>query len=356
MIQIMPSVPQILSLKQIRYSVLCFIFGSIPITSFFVGVTKQESWIVVIIGYVVSLLVISMYLYMARQYPGMNMIDIHRAVFGHIIGNIFSVILLLFFLSLAFLNLNTIGDFMTNYIMPETPEAAFLIIFILVCSFAVRSGFTSIIRLSFIFVVIIILVVAFNTLMLLKDMDFNNLLPVFQLPLKSYIQATHSNSIIIFCETVVFFMFVPFINDSKKIRKPMMLGLTYGAVVVLIMVLRDALVLGNAYTFVSIPSYEAIRLINISDILARFESFYTGVLLIAQFIKVCILYYAVVFGFTQLLGLKSEKTLVFPIGAVIVCFASIAFESAMGAAFWGQNVATVYSTFFEVAIPFIVFV
>ena len=340
-----------ISSKQLMFSVGCFIQGSALLTGFVAGVTKQDTWIAVISGFVISLVIIGLYNTLANRFPGKNIIQISFSVFGPIFGRVVSLFYVFFFLSLAFLNTDIMGDFYAGYIMPETPKIVFEAMLIFICAWAVRKGVETMTRYSVLFVILAFLVLFFNSILLISSMKFNNFLPAFTLPIKKYVQASHTMAILPFSEIFIFFMFFPNVKNPDGIKKAMYGGLLIGSVTFFINVLRDISVLGSVNALYTSPTFEVVRLINVGNVLTRFEVLYATILVILLFFKVSMVYYAAVYGVAEIFGLRSYRILVPAFGVIIVVLALSVFESAIDSAYWGKNFSAVYSTFFEVILP-----
>ena len=340
-----------ISARQLMFSIACFVQGSSLISSFVTATTKQESWIVVIAGYIVSLPILGMYAALAHTFPGKSIVEISIIVFGNILGRIVSLLYIYFFFSLAFLNTEVLGGFINGFIMLKTPMIAILIMFIFVCAWAVRSGVETMTRYSVPFVIITFIMLFITSILLIKDMKFDNLFPIFSLPMVKYIQSTHTMAILPFCEIFSFFMLFPYVKETNKISSALFGGMTIGAITLLLTILRDAAVLGPLIPILSSPNYEAIRFIDVEHILTRLEVIYAGILIMLIFFKVVIVFFAAVTGIAQVFNLHSYRTLVPIVGVLIIIFSFEAFGSAVESSYWGANVAAVYSTLFEVILP-----
>lgn len=122
-----------ISSSQLMFSMACFIFGSTLLTGFVTGVTQQETWISTIAGYILSLPILVIYVLLANKYPGKSIIQITIEIFGDVLGRVISIFYIFFFFSLCFLNTNDVGDFVSGYIMPDTPVVAIYIMFVFIC-------------------------------------------------------------------------------------------------------------------------------------------------------------------------------------------------------------------------------
>jgi spore germination protein KB len=173
-----------ISSSELMFSVACFIQGSILLVSFTTGITKQDTWIVVLLGMIISVPIILMYVSLAEKFPGKNLIQINDVTFGPYLGKLVSLCYIWFFMSLACLNLRDVGNFVTTYMLNKTPMIVILITFTSLCAWTVRKGIELIVRISSLFVTFIVIEVLMTFLLLFKDMDFTSFLPAFQLPLR----------------------------------------------------------------------------------------------------------------------------------------------------------------------------
>jgi spore germination protein KB len=293
---------------------------------------------------------------LSERFPGKSLIEINDIVLGKIIGKLFSILYIFYFFSLVCLNANLFSEFTVGATLPETPTLVILIMLIFVCCYAVRKGPKVITYYSTLFVVIAILILIFNSLMLIKDMKLSNFQPFFSLPVIKYIQTTQTVIALPFAETIVYFAFFPNLKEPTNIKKPLFGGLTIGALTILGIVLRDTSVLGPLVSYVISPAFETVRLINVGGIFTRMEVFYATVLTVLIFFKVSILFYVTTKSIEQLLHLNSYKTLI-PVIGILAVYASLTiFTSSFEHTFWGSNVAAVYSTFFVFILPLITFI
>ncbi len=342
-----------ISASQLMFSVCYYMQGSLLVFGFFSGITKQESWIVIVSGALICLPFIGIYIYLIRQFPGKNLMEINDLVFGKFVGKIISIMYIFFFLSIAAFNLRDVGNFVVGVLMPETPISAVLISFIFICSWAVYKGIQVIVRYSMIMTYLWIVLVFITFILLLTEFELNNYLPIFSLPFSAYMQATHISNAISFNEIVIFMVFLPYVRDKKFIKKSFFSGYILGAFLILLLILRDIPVLGTFVSVSSIPTYESLKMIHVAEIFTRMEILFAILRLIVLFFKISILYYAVVLCVAQLCKLKTYKPLVFVIGSIIISFSLIVFESPIENLIWGKETAPSFSSIFEIVLPLI---
>lgn len=337
----------VLSSSQLMFLVAGFIQGSVLLVAFTNTITKQYTWQVVLSGLAVSFPVVLTNMMLAKRFPDKNLIQITDIIYGRYLGKLISFLYIWFFFAVASFMLGFVGDIFKNYIMPETPKLVFCVMFALVCAWVVRYGIEVLARTSVLFVMIAIIEILITYVLLLKDMKITNFLPFFELPLKSFIQGTNIMVAIPYLEIMVFLMVTPYVNKAKEVKKSVILGLLIGAACLLLVTVRNTAVLGITSTIMTSPSIEAVRLIDIGDIITRLEMLVMITLLVTLYMKISVLYYATALAIAQLFKLRSYKPLVFPIGCMIISFAMLAYDSMMENADVGAKIAPVYTLAFE---------
>jgi len=324
---------------QLTFAIGAFILGSSLLTSFVLSVSAQDSWLMVLISTLISFLIYWMYIVLSQKFPGKDLIEINDEVFGSIVGKIISLFYLYFFFSLAALNTKDVGNFVSGYVLPESPGPVVLVMFVFICAWAVRKGVSTMLRYGFLFTIMSVLFLGFSIIFLIKDMHFGNFLPFLHLPIATYLQSINIITIIPFCEIVVFFMIFPHIDQPKKLKKSVLFGLLIGATML--------------FLIISMPSYESVRIINISNVITRTEILFAIAFLVLLFFKISIIYYAIVITLARIFKLRTYRPIVYVTGIIIIVYALITFDSPMENAFWGSNVAPIFSSLFEVLLPLI---
>jgi spore germination protein KB len=345
-----------ISNSQLLLLVLGFSQSLILTINFVYSITKQDTWIAVLIGFFIAILFTLLYLVIALSYPGKNLISINDIVFGPYFGKLISASYIWFFFQYMIHYMYFFNSFWITYILPETPRIAFLIMFIFVCAMAVRKGLEVIARCSFLFITIVIVAILATTVLLIPDMKLSNLLPVLEVPPKKLIQSVHIILVIPFCDIVGFLYFLPYTANKRKIIKPVLLGLSLSALQLLIVVLRDAAVLGPRMLIASSASFAVTRQIDIADVLTRLDILVAITMLITIFMKVTVFYYITVLGIAQTLKLRSYIPLVIPIGVISTAIATNLYPSDMEQIYAGQYVWPFNASISEFLIPIITIV
>lgn len=311
----------------------------------------RDIWIAAILGFLEGLAFALIYILLLKKFPGKTIIQINDFIFGKYLGKVVSIFYLWFFFHLGSMVLRNFGDFFTAVIYPETPMVVLMAMLMLVSAMAVRNGIEVISRTSIILVPLTFLIVFFTMFFSIKDMDFTNFLPVLETPLRDVLLAGHNIAAFPFGESIAFVMVIPFLGNPKKTKATVFLAFSLALFLFIGIVVRNISILGDTASLHAYPSYEAVRLIKIADILTRLEIAVAANFLIMGFLKIIVLYYAVSLGTAQLFNLRTYLPLVIPIGALMIFLSIFQFSSNIENIEFATKVYPFYSLPFEVFLP-----
>lgn len=333
--------------------IACSMLASIMLIGYITSKAGHDSWLIVLIGLVAFLPVLGVYIQLAGKFPGKSLIEIINIIYGKIGGKIISSLYIFYFFLIAFTNADLVGEFIVGNVMPETPKVVILILFMLLCGYAVRKGSGGITRVSVFFTAIVFVAFVANGMLLMGRIKFDNFLPVLQKPVYPYFQATLTMVSITFSGALLVFMLLPKYKTPQNIKKPLLGGTLVGTLMLLVVIVRDIAVLGETISYLASPAYEAVRLINLADILTRMEVVYACILMTLLFFKVSLSAYACLKSIEETVRLKSYKPIVYPLAGLVVCFALASFDSPLEQAAWGASYAGYFSTIFIVILPIV---
>jgi len=317
-----------ITMKQLFFSVTCFIQSSALLTTFFTSVSHQDSWAAVIFGVLFTIPVFFVLSQLMKMYPDKTLLGICCEVCGKTVGKMLSVLYLIFFLLLASLNLGDFGYFVQNAMMPNTPTLLVVTGFVFVCAQAVKGGAQVICRYALLFTLIALMILAVGTLLSLPLWHVENFLPVFNLPIMKYVQSSHLVTTLPLAETTLFLMLTPSVSgDKTKLTRYLIFALLLGAINLLVVVIRNSAVLGNTMHLLAMPPFEVFRLINASSALSRMEILFAVGFIMLFFFKNCLFFYAAATAFAETFGLKSYKSIVYLMGGLIVAMSFNGYQS-----------------------------
>jgi len=362
----------IISPQDLTFAVFCFMQATVLRSGYIISVTRNDSWAMAVAGLVTALPIVAIYAALMRKFPGKNLMEIDDIVYGPVLGRAVSALYLFFFLSLAALNARDLGNFVVDYMMPETPIAAVILVLVAGCAYVIRKGIENLLHLSTAFCVIAVGALIVNSILLSKDARLEFLKPFFRLEPMKYVQGTVSVAAVPMGELLTFTMFAPMLGRGQSAAKPMLLGLTFSTVSMAMIMLRDILTLGPLVSIVSLPSFESVRYVSLADILTRMESVYAVVMVLLFSFKVSILLYASALGLTQILGVRGrpredaggapceaarlerrdgDPPFMLITAALVFFYSLFVFESVMENMDWGATAAPFFSLTFEFLLP-----
>lgn len=337
----------IISSEQLLFLVIGLLQASTLTAAFISGITKQNTWIVLLAGFIIILPLLLVYTSLNKKFPHKNLIEINNTIYGEKLGKVMSLPYIFIFWFIICTNVRFIVDFFSTYLFPKTDINVFTIIIIITCNYTVKKGLEVIARTGFILSVLTILVAVLLTIFTIKDMNLSNFLPMLQVNLKEFIMATNITVAIPFGEIIVFLMIFPYVNDVKNVKKSVFLGLIIGSLFFFSTVVRDISVTGNIGYMDVQPEYQVAKLVDIGEIITRAEVLVAIILLFNVFLKICIFYYATVLSMAQCLKLRSYKPLTIPVGIISIILSISMFNSPVDEAYQSG----IYSVF---VIPLII--
>jgi len=340
-----------ISSSQFALLVAGFLFGSSLITSFMDDVAKTDAWIVVILAFVSSMPFVLSYVYLAKRFPGKDLIQINDAVYGPYLGKGISFLYLSFFLYLLLLNIRVMGNFYTGFVMAEMPLILIMAVVALACAYAVKKGIEPVARLNMLAVVGSTFVVIVAVLFLLGHMDLKNILPVFTQSPIVYIQSTNIFSAVSYGELIVFLMVYPSLNRIERAGKSTMAGFAIATCLLFAIVVRNTAVLGSAATISANATYGAFRLINIGEFITRVELLAAVGITVSLFIKICVIYHATIAGIGRLFRMRSTASIIIPVGIISAIIGVIVFTSVNVQQWSAENYHPVLAIPFEFILP-----
>lgn len=285
---------------------------------------KQDAWLAGILGMGAGLLFGLIDTKLGSLQPEMNLVQHCEKILGRWMGKAVSLLFLTFPFLLASLVLRNIGDFLTVYIMPETPIQFIHFLMIIVVMMGIRLGIETLARAAEIifpwFIVLFLLLLIFVS----PQIEVRNIQPFLEGGMKPVLHGALLFAAFPFMEYVVFLFIIPSVNRPGKVGKAFFAGTCLGGAAIVLLTAFSILVIGPDHTARNVyPSYVLAQKINIGDFLQRIEAVIAGLWFVSIFFKLSISFYATTLGLAQILNLKEYRMLVFPLGMMVVVFSLV---------------------------------
>ena len=179
-------------MKKISYLELSSLVLTI-IISFNLGVnlyflknnTSIDSWITIIISYLLGLIPLFLTLYISNYQKNLNLFEKNIKLFGKTIGKIINLIISLVLFIIAITLLYNVTNFITTQFLYHTPMLITSISLVALATYATTKKINVISHVSLILITINLIIFIFSTTSLIKEIHLDYLLPIIKTPFKN---------------------------------------------------------------------------------------------------------------------------------------------------------------------------
>ncbi|MFB6800512.1 GerAB/ArcD/ProY family transporter [Peribacillus butanolivorans] len=313
--------------RQLTILVILYTVGDsiLVIPSIVASEAKQNGWVYGIFSVAIApLLVVFLYDALRKCYPDLTLVEYSQKILGKWLGIAISLLFISYFFISTATYLREIGDFMTSQIMPDTPIQVIMFLFMSIVLMSARLGLEPLARSAEILFPFVVILLSSLIILLLPEIKFQNLQPVWEGGLKPVIRGSIPFIIFPFIESVAVLMILPFVSQKDRIRKSLFVGQLLAGSVLIIITMLAILVLGVDLTAKEIyPSYKLAQKINIANFLTRLEAILAIIWFITIFFRFSLFFYVTVLGLAQTLKLQDYRPLVCPFGMILLAFTLI---------------------------------
>jgi len=344
-----------LTTRQSICIIVLFVFGSSAIVGGEYG-AEQDSWIAVILAIVMAIPLTLMYARIMKLYPNNDLFDISLKVFGNIAGRIIILLFVLYFILLSSLVLRNFSEFIQIGTLPETPQLAILVLFVLVAAYISSKGIQVLGKWCAVALPITASIVGMTIIFCMPAMRLSYIQPVFNTDIKTIFVVALKVLSFPFAEIVLFLPLASSVRKKDSPYKIYLLGLIFGGLMILASFLRNLLVLGAPHLKNSLfPSYSALRIVRIGTFLTRLDALITSNFYLGGFSKISACILASSIGVAKLFNVKDYKSTIIPICIIAVTVAIIIYRNVMEM-FTSITIYNYYSFFFQLILPAIIWV
>lgn len=303
--------------RQIQAMLALFLLGSSFVSG---GVSKaqQDSWICLIAAYVLSIPLLWVYSRFLELYDSRNFFDCILQSCGKIAGTAVCALYALFSLHVIALVLRIFTEYMHNLSLTETPLAFIAGCIVVTVVYALRSRFSVLARISRPLLAVYIFLLVLTVLLAQRNMDPANLKPFLHHTFANMAEGTLTPFTVPFGETVLFLPALSSLERGEKTFPVLLKGSAIGFVFLLIVNLRNLLILGYSDSTYMFPSYNAASVISIGDFILGVEVIVGVYVLIAGFVRLCVLLYTTGTAFAAVFRFQDYEPLVIPCGVLAI--------------------------------------
>ena len=339
-----------ISETQLTMLIISFILGTALLFSPG-GEAGHDSWIALLLGLGEALIFALLYTVLAARFPGYSLNEIFSLVYGAIGGRVVSLVFLWYLFHLGALVLTNFGYFFNSLVLIETPSEVIVLSIVLVSIYAARHGLEVIARCSQVLLPIAVFLNILTFVLLLKDFQPKSFQPVLEVSAQRLLFSAHTTAVFPFGESVAFLLATPALSSPRKPWRPFFLGMLISGGILVLNAVRNIGILGNMQDILFFPSFQAVREINIGQILTRVEIIVAVNFLTMGFLKVAYLLYGAALSAAEGLGLCDYRVLGYPLGILMALLSLLNFSGIYENFEFITRVYPFYALPFQVGIP-----
>ena len=303
---------------------ICMIILIMLSESFVIGPVKgakSDIWISILLAIAIACLISIIYASIMKKYPDKNLYEILIEVFGRFIGNVISILYVLYCFYIGALVLSVFILFTSVVGLLNTPVSVIAFCVTVLVIAGLKRGLEVLGRWSEFFTKIIYPIILITVPLMLSMVEAFNLTPVLANGIRPVIEGAFEMVTFPFAEIFTFMLIISVnnIRECKNYYKIYLTGILLGGLILFGIHVSAYLCLGEfAYTGSYFPIYSAVSRINIRDILQRIESIIAVIFILAGFVKISIYLLAGCKGVASILKLKDYRLIVTPLSFIVL--------------------------------------
>lgn len=315
---------------------------------------EQNAWIAMLVSFMIGLLMLFGFLYIRRLEAGLTFADMLRQHFGKWIGTLIAAAYCLYFSYEGMRNVRDFGDLMVTTFLEHTPIFFVMLVFTILCGFAVFKGVEVFFRtVEFLFPVVMISYAILIGMFLASDfLKPQRMLPVLEDGMMPVLEAVPHIVMFPFGQMMLFLLFWYFVADKTVIPKLSIYSYLAAGSMLVILNICNTMILGAPLAKISsLPLLHSVRLVALGSLLERIDAFIVLLLFAAVFIKTTLWFLAAVVMLGQLVKKIDRRWFVIPVGGFMY-FTSFLEPNYTYHIWIGIEVVTVrIFPFFQIVIP-----
>lgn len=319
-------------------------------------VAKQHAWISPVVSFTFGFIIMQMIWRLHRWYPRQTLIQYAPQIAGVIPGKIIGVLYIWVYFHLTAIVTREFTEFTSSFVLNKTPMLVIAGFMIAVCAYAVSGGIECVGRIAIPIAAATLFVNILGFVLVLNYFDWHKLQPFWEegqwLPILrgSFVPAGW------FGEVIVLSSFLPHLTESKENNRTLVLFLTLTMIITVLDNLFAVSIFGGLNESLLFPVFYITRLISIADFLERVDPFFVIFWVSAIFVKITILYFALVQSIGEWLNLSNSRVTILPLGILLSLSSIFFFDNSSELNHFLFYSFVPYILFFEFFIPFILWI
>lgn len=310
-----------ISAYQLFILILLFELGSSILVPLAID-AKQDAWLAILIGAAGGCGIFLIYYGLFRYYPDESPVHYVQRILGSVPGKIVAFLYISYLLYLSARVLRDFGEMLITVAYVETPLIVLNLLMVLPVVYAARKGIEVIARTGELLfpLLVFLFLTAFLLMFIAGITDFANLLPFMENGIEPVLETAFTETLYFpFGEIFAFMMIMPYVKDSKKIKRTGLLAIIASGLVLAGIMVVNTGVLGVELVSRSLfPLLATIQTIEAVDFLERLDVYFSIVAVIGGFFKISLFFYVSVVAAADLFQIKKPSQLAYPFGIAVL--------------------------------------
>ena len=315
----------------------------------------KDAWISIILTTGIGIMLAIIYGTVFLKNPGLTIFDIVQNKLGIFFRYLIGFLLMTYYFLDSISVLRQFINFITDSVMKQTPAFVIGGIAILIALYASFQGIEVISRVNLIIILISFMSFSISTLFYLKEMDFTQLLPIFDTPWNDI--ALGGVSVLSwFAEVAVILVIAPYLQHNKNVRKVAVIGILITGLSMTWTLIGVVAVFGSEILpMYHYPTFSVFRIIEVANFIERIDALFIAVWMGTMMMKLTIFLFSCLHCFFQTFRIKHEQPFFIPFGLLVLSFSLNAWNNQSEFANFSHYAAISYSLFFNILIPLFLF-
>ncbi|MHA6532111.1 GerAB/ArcD/ProY family transporter [Paenibacillus sp. BAC0078] len=269
------------------------------------AVKTPDSWMSVLLGGAIVMLVIWVMVKLSQQFPGKTIYQYSKRIVGTYLGGFLCTLLIIYFMTIAGFEIRVLVEITLFFLLEGTPDWAIVIPFIWVGAYLVFGGINSIARAYGIIFPISFLVLFLCYIFSIRVFDINHLRPVLSEGFMPVIKGLKS-TILVYTGCEVVMTITAFMQHPQQAVKAMLIGIgvPMGLYLLTVILVVGGLTIDSVVTS-TWPTIDLVRSFEISGyFFERFEFPLLVIWMMQMFCNFCSFFFNASLGISQVFKLK----------------------------------------------------
>lgn len=310
-----------------------------------------DGWIMVLIAGLVNIPAIMIIVKLNAAFPGKTFAEYSPKIIGVVPGKILTLLFAVYLLLVIAYVTRSFTEVIKMFLLFRTPTEVIMLSLILVCTYIVRGGAECIGRINELtFPIIFIpffIVLAFG----LPNLDYSNLLPVFQTPAAKMAAAVPS-LLFSYGGIELSLFYIGFMKNPKKAYKPAVFAVLFITMFLTVITVLCMAAFGPEATQQFLwPLVSYIRAISLPGLfIERLDGVILSLWMLTVFTTMVSSYFVVGYAISRVVGTKEQKQYILPL-SIVIYYLALQPDSLATLYTWGGRVFSYAIPFFLYAVP-----